>query len=137
MGRPSNFVKRIVAKVLSENLPVDSDFPESRVCPFTADWYENVKLRCDDCNGRVCAYFQELGLNDDGEPLPSSQRPFCEAEVRKGGECRKKVVPGKRRCRFHGGLSTGPKTLEGKKRIAEAQKKRWALYRASQARRVK
>ena len=28
------------------------------------------------------------------------------------------------RCRNHGGLSTGPKTLEGKKRIAEATHKR-------------
>lgn len=28
------------------------------------------------------------------------------------------------RCKLHGGLSTGPKTLEGKKRIAEATHKR-------------
>jgi hypothetical protein len=28
------------------------------------------------------------------------------------------------RCKLHGGLSTGPKTLEGKKRIAEAAHKR-------------
>jgi ABC transporter substrate binding protein len=34
-----------------------------------------------------------------------------------------------RRCRFHGGLSTGPKTAEGKARIAEAQRRRWAAVR--------
>jgi hypothetical protein len=30
-----------------------------------------------------------------------------------------RVVPGKRRCRFHGGLSTGPKTKAGRARIAD------------------
>jgi hypothetical protein len=39
------------------------------------------------------------------------------------------VVPGKRRCKFHGGLSTGPRTLAGRARIAAAQKLRWAIYR--------
>ena len=33
------------------------------------------------------------------------------------------VVPAGR-CRFHGGLATGPKTAEGKARIAEAQRRR-------------
>jgi hypothetical protein len=32
-------------------------------------------------------------------------------------------------CRFHGGLSTGPRTAEGKARIAEAQRRRWAMVR--------
>jgi len=40
-----------------------------------------------------------------------------------------KVEPGKRRCRFHGGLSTGPKTSEGRARIAEAQRRRWNAFR--------
>ncbi len=40
-----------------------------------------------------------------------------------------RVEPGKRRCRFHGGLSTGPKTDAGRARIAEAQRRRWQAYR--------
>ena len=40
----------------------------------------------------------------------------------------------KTRCRFHGGLSTGPKTEAGRARIAEAQRRRWLAYR--QAREV-
>ena len=40
-----------------------------------------------------------------------------------------RVVPGKRRCRFHGGLSTGPRTMEGRARIAEAQRRRWRAFR--------
>jgi hypothetical protein len=39
------------------------------------------------------------------------------------------VVPGKRRCRFHGGLSTGPKTNAGSARIAEVQRRRWKAFR--------
>lgn len=35
------------------------------------------------------------------------------------------------RCRRHGGASTGPRTLEGKARIAEANRRRWAASRAA------
>jgi transcriptional regulator with XRE-family HTH domain len=53
-------------------------------------------------------------------------RVTCGAKTRKGTPCRCKSEAGKRRCKFHGGLSTGPKTAEGRARIAEAQKRRWA-----------
>lgn len=55
---------------------------------------------------------------------------LCGAKTRKGSPCRNKSVPGKPRCKFHGGLSTGPRTAEGKRRIAEAQRRRWVKYRA-------
>ncbi|PIV79226.1 MAG: hypothetical protein COW54_05530 [Rhodobacteraceae bacterium CG17_big_fil_post_rev_8_21_14_2_50_63_15] len=54
----------------------------------------------------------------------------CGARTRKGTPCKAKALPGKIRCRFHGGLSTGPKTPEGRERIAEAQRQRWAKWRA-------
>jgi transcriptional regulator with XRE-family HTH domain len=54
----------------------------------------------------------------------------CGAKTRAGGECRNKSEPGKRRCKFHGGKSTGAKTPEGRARIADAQRRRWAAYRA-------
>jgi hypothetical protein len=57
------------------------------------------------------------------------RRVVCGAKTRKGGECRNKSEPGRARCKFHGGKSTGPKTPEGKARIAEAQKARWAAWR--------
>ncbi|TDE35057.1 helix-turn-helix domain-containing protein [Antarcticimicrobium sediminis] len=58
----------------------------------------------------------------------------CGARTRKGTPCRAKALPGKTRCRFHGGLSTGPKTREGRDRIAEAQRRRWARWRVEQRR---
>ena len=44
----------------------------------------------------------------------------CRAKTRKGTACQKPALIGKARCRLHGGLSTGPKTPEGKARIAAA-----------------
>lgn len=58
-------------------------------------------------------------------------RVTCGAKTTlKGTSCRNKSEPGRRRCKHHGGRSTGPKTTEGRKKIAEAQKLRWAWWRA-------
>ena len=54
----------------------------------------------------------------------------CGALTRKGTPCRAKPLPGKARCKFHGGLSTGARTPEGIERIREAQRRRWAKWRA-------
>jgi hypothetical protein len=56
-------------------------------------------------------------------------RVICGAKTRKGKPCRCKSVPGKRRCKFHGGLSTGPKTADGIERIRAAQRARWERWR--------
>ena len=57
------------------------------------------------------------------------RRVRCGALTRRGTPCRAFSEPGRRRCRFHGGRSTGPRTPEGKARIAEAQRRRWARWR--------
>ena len=49
----------------------------------------------------------------------------CGANTRKGTKCRAPTMPGKSRCKLHGGLSTGPQTQQGRANIAEAQRKRW------------
>ena len=56
----------------------------------------------------------------------------CGAKTRFAGLCAKFPIAGKRRCRLHGGMSTGPKTDEGKQRIANAQLKhgRYVNYRS-------
>lgn len=56
----------------------------------------------------------------------------CGAWTRQGTPCKRKAIPGSNRCRNHGGLSTGPKTTEGRKRISEAQKVRWTKHRQEQ-----
>lgn len=56
---------------------------------------------------------------------PSAERPRCGARCRDGSPCAAPVVwpPGegpRRRCRMHGGLSTGPRTPEGRARALAA-----------------
>ena len=55
-----------------------------------------------------------------------AERPKCGAKCRDGTRCQAPVVwdrsrnqPRNGRCRMHGGLSTGPKTEEGKRRSRE------------------
>jgi hypothetical protein len=79
--------------------------------------------------GAKCKRLAALGLAGDRSPLRRKERPRCGARTRKGLPCLVKVEPAKRRCRFHGGLSTGPRTAEGKARIAAAQRRRWAAAR--------
>lgn len=56
------------------------------------------------------------------------RRVKCGAKTRKGHPCRLLSEPGKHRCKFHGGMSTVPRTPEGKARISEAQRRRWANF---------
>jgi hypothetical protein len=51
-------------------------------------------------------------------------KKLCGAYARSTGQpCRAKALPNGR-CKNHGGLSTGPKTIEGRQVIAEATRKR-------------
>jgi len=45
----------------------------------------------------------------------------CLAKTRSGGLCQRAGSPKNGRCHLHGGKSTGPRTKEGRKRIAVAQ----------------
>ena len=52
-----------------------------------------------------------------GRAYDSKRRVICGAKRHRDGQpCQAKSEPGKKRCRFHGGRSTGPKTPEGKAR---------------------
>lgn len=43
-------------------------------------------------------------------------RATCGARTKAGTPCRTRPLPGRCRCKWHGGASTGPKTAEGKAR---------------------
>jgi hypothetical protein len=59
---------------------------------------------------------------------------LCGAKRKKGrGICLASPIPGKSRCRFHGGLSTGARTPEGRERCRAAALRRWAGWREGQA----
>ncbi|MBL4874387.1 MAG: helix-turn-helix transcriptional regulator [Rhodobacteraceae bacterium] len=68
-------------------------------------------------------------LTDNTTIRSARERVRCGAKTRKGAPCRLLSEAGRRRCKFHGGMSTGPRTIEGRERIATAQRKRWTLRR--------
>lgn len=55
--------------------------------------------------------------NSPGDP---SKAPRCLARTRLGTPCQCPRIRGRTRCRLHGGLSTGPRTQEGRERIGGA-----------------
>jgi hypothetical protein len=149
MGRPPNFLTRIWARqhevelakaqALHETIqrgpPAGSGITPKNwqlwhqykyfICPRSKNTCVEQECRL----GASCRSMRTIGLTGDGRSLPRKLRPFCGARNRRGEPCAVKVVPGKCRCRFHGGLSTGPRTIEGRARIAAAQRLRWAGQR--------
>jgi glucans biosynthesis protein len=47
-------------------------------------------------------------MKEEGENKPMNRAPRCSARNRAGLPCRAPAIRGKRRCKFHGGKSTGP-----------------------------
>ena len=58
-------------------------------------------------------------LRNANPPGDFSKAPRCGAKNRRGTPCQCPAMPNGR-CRLHGGLSTGPKTLAGIERIRRA-----------------
>ena len=56
--------------------------------------------------------------NPRGDP---SKAPRCGAKTRRGTSCLCPAMRNKRRCRLHGGKSTGPRTQEGLERSRRAR----------------
>ena len=53
-----------------------------------------------------------------GIPAGFTHPALCGAKTKVGHPCRAMKVAGRKRCKWHGGLSTGPRTAEGKARCA-------------------
>jgi hypothetical protein len=64
--------------------------------------------------------------NSPGDPSTALR---CGARTRSGKVCLGPAIRGKTRCRLHGGLSTGPRTEEGR---ARSRRARWIHGRYSQ-----
>jgi hypothetical protein len=133
------------ARAAELNRVIEAGPPPGSSIPREAwrTWHEygfvacpRLKTTCVDqvCGpGATCVAMRAIGLAGDGTPLKRKFRPQCGAKNRQGQPCAVRVEPGKARCRFHGGRSTGPRTAEGKARIAAAQRRRWALCRQRSA----
>jgi DNA-binding XRE family transcriptional regulator len=116
-GIPARMLEYLEVRVL----PGDNPTPRARGDGLLLDAQQ---ARCDRNSARINARIVEKAAR---------YRQPCGAQTRKGHPCRNMSEAGRRRCKFHGGLSTGPKTPEGKARIAEAQRARWQAFRAVRA----
>jgi hypothetical protein len=68
--------------------------------------------------------YLEMGL------LRIPKRLRCGAYARSTGQpCKAQAIPGPYRCKNHGGA---PKTEQGRQRIIEGQRRRWAKWREEQ-----
>jgi hypothetical protein len=61
-------------------------------------------------------------------------RQICGARNRRGEPCQCKLLLRGGRCRFHGGLSTGPRTPDGKARSLAALREGWRRWRLQRLR---
>jgi hypothetical protein len=61
-----------------------------------------------------------LDFDDDEVSIFFRTHTYCGARTRAGTPCKRKDIwfPSGR-CKLHGGMSTGPKTFEGKQRSAQ------------------
>ena len=61
-------------------------------------------------------------------------RPRCGAHARSTGKpCRAPGNGSGGRCKLHGGLSTGPRTHEGLRRLSDAARRRWRAKRTARS----
>ena len=54
---------------------------------------------------------------------------YCGALTRKKHRCKRYKLKGRKRCRLHAGLSTGPRTEEGKARVSASVAAAWVEWR--------
>ena len=66
---------------------------------------------------------RQCGLKNGNPSGDPASAPRCGANTRRGTPCQCPAMRGKRRCRLHGGLSTGPRTPEGRERCRQARLK--------------
>jgi hypothetical protein len=98
-------VRRLAADLLSRRGAHGCEF---FACPRRRTTRADPKCKI----GSACLAMRAIGLDGNGGPLRRRERPKCGARNRQGEPCAVRVEPGKARCRFHGGLSTGPRTLK-------------------------
>jgi hypothetical protein len=105
--------------------------------PFSAYFQEitSSNARCGVSMKLMAKRYQFQGLPKSG----SRDKQRCGAKLhRKLAACRRWPVPGRTRCKLHGGLSTGARTPEGKARVLAALiegRQRWLeeMRRAKEA----
>jgi hypothetical protein len=69
----------------------------------------------------------------EGKPCTAPERKICGARTRTGAPCKRKPVPGKKRCRNHGGLNRSDRTPQGRINAGKGLREWHAARRAAKA----
>jgi hypothetical protein len=85
-------------------------------------------IACSSTGSRRSSRGRLLNGNPPGDFMKAQG---CGSRTRRGTACQCPAIRGRRRCRLHGGRSTGPRTPEGRKRVLAAVLKRWELVKRS------
>ncbi len=87
-------------------------------CDRSNEEHEKIQLKIDEWNKRHPLNLMHYPTINY-PPFPDELRGMTwGAKTRAGTPCKLKSIYRSGRCKLHGGFSTGPKTLEGKKRSA-------------------
>lgn len=103
------------------------------MCKPDDDWPISLRRLFDDLtsNGMSPCMAREaiaLGLFRPTGSRLATRNGRCGAQTRAGTPCQAPALDNGR-CKLHGGKSTGPKSQEGRQRIAAAQLARWERWR--------
>jgi hypothetical protein len=104
-------------------------YVEERLREFEARIAERSRIKALRDTRNLRLRNERRALDEEWARLRELRDQPCGAMTRAGYPCRRRGFGRGGRCPNHGGLSTGPKTQDGKLRIAEAQRKRWQRWR--------
>ena len=119
-------LEKIVAALGSAGLDEADRLLEGTVSKPLGRYLPEYNFATHSVRARACHGVLVSRKNEFAQPAQVKSR--CGAKTRAGEPCKRKAL-NNGRCRNHGGLSTGPKTQEGRRRISIAQTKRWARTR--------
>lgn len=102
---------------------------------MTTNYREIIKQAIADmrANGKPFVVFEHGGKWYEIDRNRYRTKRICGARKKTGERCRSKDLHRGGKCRFHGGLSTGARTPEGKARSIKAMRAGYSKWRMEQA----
>jgi hypothetical protein len=118
-------------------MKTDNDWIERLIAARLAEHDERVRMRRASKAARG-AHWQAIKVargraSEERARLRELRNKPCGARTRAGHPCQRKGLGKGGRCPNHGGMSTGPRTPEGRARISASLAARWAARRAAAA----
>lgn len=115
---PSSFSQAVISAKRTQYAPCNNN--SGILDTILAEWAELTGIK-------YCSFIPDMTSGHTPELLGASTRArmtsvmtcqefdgLCHAKTKTGKPCQSRPCPGNVRCKWHGGMSTGPKSTEGK-----------------------